>query len=73
MRVILNSYKEFEAEVIYEKTEKYFYGEVVGLPSNHSLTLEGASIKEIEQDFHEAIDDYLDLLEMAKEYDNIIK
>lgn len=50
-------YKEYRGSIEYSKDDDIFYGRVRDLSS--LLLYEGASIEELEKDFHETIDLYL--------------
>lgn len=52
-------YKDYIGSVEFSEEDQLFYGKVLGI---HSLiSYEGESAKELIQDFHEAVDDYLEL------------
>ena len=52
-------YKDYIGSVEFSEEDQIFYGKVLGI---HSLiSYEGESAKELIQDFHEAVDDYLEL------------
>lgn len=53
----LLSYKNYNGTVEYSKEDKCLYGKVIGLKS--LLSYEGDSVQELETDFHNVIDDYL--------------
>lgn len=50
-------YKGYCGTITYNAEEKFFYGKVLG--TTDSISYEGASLSELETDFHAAIDDYL--------------
>ena len=52
-------YKGYWAEVKYSNEDECFFGKVEGL-KNTSITFEGQTVKELQKDFKEAIDFYLD-------------
>ena len=52
-------YKDYIGSVEFSEEDQLFYGKVLGI---HSLiSYEGESAKELIQDFHDAVDDYLEL------------
>lgn len=51
-------YKNYNGTVEYSKEEKCLFGKVVGIKS--LLSYEGDSVQELEQDFQNVIDEYLD-------------
>lgn len=53
----LLSYKKYNGTVEYSKEEECLFGKVVGIKS--LLSYEGNSIQELEQDFKNVIDEYL--------------
>lgn len=53
----LMSYKKYNGTVEYSKEDKCLFGKVVGIKS--LLSYEGCSVQELEQDFKNAIDEYL--------------
>lgn len=54
----LLSYKNYNGTVEYSKEDNCLYGKVIGIKS--LLSYEGDSVKELEQDFQNAIDTYLE-------------
>lgn len=52
-------YKEYIGSVEFSEEDKVFYGKVLGIQS--LISYEGENAKELIQDFHFAIDDYLAL------------
>ena len=59
-------YKDYIGSVEFSEEDQLFYGKVLGI---HSLiSYEGESAKELIQDFHEAVDDYLELLKRNVKY-----
>ena len=53
----LLSYKNYNGTVEYSKEDKCLYGKVTGIKS--LLSYEGNSVKELETDFQNVIDEYL--------------
>jgi predicted HicB family RNase H-like nuclease len=51
-------YKEYQARVVFNDENKIFYGEVLGLKD--VVTFQSKSIKELEKEFRDSIDDYLE-------------
>ena len=54
-------YKGYVGSVEFSETDGVFYGKVQGIRS--LISYEGETAKELIQDFHEAVDDYLVLCE----------
>lgn len=54
----LLSYKNYNGTVEYSKEDNCLYGKVIGIKS--LLSYEGDSVKELEEDFQNAIDNYLE-------------
>ena len=52
-------YKGYHASIRYSDEDKLFVGEVIGI--NDSLGFHGSSVDELEQMFHQSIDNYLDM------------
>lgn len=63
MKVILKPYKGYKAELVYDREEKFFHGEVVDLASHIKIGIEGKTIEQAERDFHEAIEHLLEFEE----------
>ena len=60
-------YRGYTGSVVFEAEEKIFHGRVLGL-SSALIGFEGATVKEIEKDFQNAVDDYLNMCsEQGKE------
>ena len=51
-------YKGYVGSVEYSESDKLFFGKVQGIRS--LISYEGADIKKLIQDFHGAVDDYLE-------------
>lgn len=58
-------YKNYFGEVKYDDEAKIFHGEVVGL--RDIITFQGTSVDELEQEFHDSVDDYLAWCKKRKE------
>ncbi len=54
----LLSYKNYNGTVEYSKEDKCLFGKVIGIKS--LLSYEGDSVKELEEDFQNVIDTYLE-------------
>lgn len=54
----LLSYKNYNETVEYSKEDNCFFGKVIGIKS--LLSYEGDSVKELEQDFQNVIDTFLE-------------
>ena len=52
-------YKGYHASIRYSDEDKLFVGEVIGI--NDSLGFHGSSVDELEQMFHQSIDNYLEM------------
>ena len=50
-------YKGYHGSVEYSSDDKRFVGKVIGI--NDLIIFSGVSVKELEDEFHESIDDYL--------------
>jgi predicted HicB family RNase H-like nuclease len=51
-------YKGYEAIISFDDDARIFYGEVVGIKD--VITFQGSSVNELEEAFHDSVDDYLD-------------
>ena len=51
-------YKGYTGNVNFDAEDKVFHGRVLGITD--VIGFEGGSVSELEKDFHEAIDDYLE-------------
>jgi len=51
-------YKNYEAFVTYDEDARIFHGEVLHL--RDVITFQGESVNELEQAFHDSVDDYLE-------------
>lgn len=51
-------YKGYIGTVDYSEEDKCLFGKIAGMPKS-SITYEGTSVDELEEDFHNAVDDYL--------------
>ena len=56
-------YKGYTGEIIFDKESKLLHGRLIGLDSIHLVTFEGQDSEEIERAFHEAVDDYIEMLQ----------
>ncbi|MEW6186177.1 MAG: type II toxin-antitoxin system HicB family antitoxin [Thermodesulfobacteriota bacterium] len=60
-------YKGYSGSVVFDAEDKIFHGRVLGL-SSALIGFEGATVIEIEKDFQDAVEDYLNLCtEQGKE------
>ncbi len=59
-------YKEYWAEIKYSDEDKCFCGKVEGLKKD-TILFEGNSVKELKEDFENAIDSYLELCKKRNE------
>ena len=51
-------YKGYLGQVTYDDEVKIFHGEVIGLRKD-AITFQGKSVEELEQAFHDSVNDYL--------------
>jgi predicted HicB family RNase H-like nuclease len=51
-------YKGYYGDVVYDAEAKLFHGDVIN--TSDVITFQGNSVEEIDQAFHESVDDYLD-------------
>ena len=58
MKSGLMKYNGYRASIAYDDTDNIFIGEVLGITD--SLNFHGTSISELEQSFHDCIENYLD-------------
>lgn len=61
MKSDMMKYKGYRAAIAYDEDDKIFVGEVFGV--SDSLNFHGRSIDELEQSFHDCIDNYIELCE----------
>ena len=59
MKSDMMKYKGYRATIAYDEDDKIFVGEVFGVAD--SLNFHGTSISELEESFHNCIDNYIDL------------
>lgn len=57
-------YKDMIGSVHYSTEDEVFYGKIEGIED--SVGFEGASVEELKNSFHEAVEDYLELCEINK-------
>ncbi len=53
------SYKGFLGTLEVSKEDKCLYGKILGLPAKTLILYEGETYSELEEDFHNAVDDYI--------------
>ncbi|MBR4587985.1 MAG: type II toxin-antitoxin system HicB family antitoxin [Lachnospiraceae bacterium] len=58
MKNDMMKYKGYKASISYDEMDRIFVGEVFGI--SDSLNFHGSSIDELEQSFHNCIDNYID-------------
>ncbi len=51
------TYKGYFAKINFDERDNIFWGKVIGI--NDSITFEGETVKQLTEDFHNAIDHYL--------------
>lgn len=54
------TYQGLTARVEFDAEDSIFWGKVLGLPDHTSVTFEGQTVHELQQDFHRAVDFYLE-------------
>ena len=59
-------YKGYTGSIEYDVEDKIHYGKVLFTNKNHLVNYEAENIVELEEEFHKAVDDYL---EFCKEFD----
>ncbi len=59
MKSDMMKYKGYRATIAYDENDKIFVGEVFGITD--SLSFSGISISELEESFHNRINNYIDL------------
>ncbi len=57
----LLEYKDYMGTVEYSSSDNVLFGKVVGI--NGLVSYEGKSIEELQKDFEEAVDDYIEMCE----------
>jgi predicted HicB family RNase H-like nuclease len=70
------TYKGYHGSVEYSAPDRVFHGKVIGIRS--LISYEGADVDSLEQDFREAVEDYLELCERRgftpeKEYSGLFQ
>ena len=53
------SYKGYTARIEFSERDGIFWGKVLGLPPNTSISFEGDTVAQLTQDFHNAVDFYI--------------
>nr|WP_295772101.1 type II toxin-antitoxin system HicB family antitoxin [Rhodoferax sp.] len=53
------TYKGYTARIEFDEGDAIFWGKVLGLPANTSITFEGETVAQLTQDFHHAVDFYI--------------
>lgn len=53
------TYKGYRGSVEYSAADNILYGKIIGI--RDSISYEGTALKELEANFHDAVDDYLEL------------
>lgn len=53
-------YKDYVGKIEYDYEDDMYFGKVLG--TKHDVLFNGRSVKEAEEDFREAVDDYLDFI-----------
>jgi predicted HicB family RNase H-like nuclease len=57
----MKAYKGYSASLEYDSADQEFFGTVIGIKDVVHFT--GASVKELEQAFHDSVDAYLDFMQ----------
>ena len=52
------NYKDYIGSVFFSEEDGVFHGKIIGL--SDSISFEGESVKELTEDFHNAVDEYLE-------------
>jgi len=65
------NYKGYHGSVVFSNEDNVFYGKVIGI--NDRITFEGDSVVSLRKDFHDAVDEYIEICsqlgkEPEKEY-----
>lgn len=58
MELELTNYKNYKASIMYSEEDELFVGEVIGV--SDSLYFHGRSVEELEESFHNCIDNYME-------------
>ena len=53
-------YKGYTARIEFDEADGIFWGKVLGLPNHTSISFEGQTVEQLTNDFHQAIDFYID-------------
>lgn len=53
-------YKGYTGSIEYDAEDKIHYGQVLFTKKNHLVNYEAENIVELEEEFHKAVDDYLE-------------
>ncbi len=53
------TYKGYTARIEFDEADGIFWGKVLGLPANTSITFEGKTVAQLTQDFHNAVNFYM--------------
>jgi predicted HicB family RNase H-like nuclease len=54
------TYKGYAARVEFDARDAIFWGKVLGLPESVSITFEGETVAQLTDDFHHAVDFYIE-------------
>lgn len=54
------NYRGYTARVEFDEQDQIFWGKVLGLPASVSISFEGDTVAQLMQDFHRAIDFYIE-------------
>lgn len=60
----MNTYKGYTARIEFDPRDEIFVGRLVGIAD--IVSFHGASVKELKEAFHDAVDDYLEMSEKLK-------
>lgn len=64
-------YKGCTARIEFSENDGVFWGKVLGLPPSTSISFEGATVAQLTQDFHNAVDFYI--ADCANNGKNVLK
>ena len=53
-------YKGYTARIEFDEADGIFWGKVLGLPSHTNISFEGQTVDQLTNDFHQAIDFYIE-------------
>lgn len=57
-------YKGYKTKIVYSQEDDIYYGEVINI--NDSVSFHSENISTIEDEFHKAVDDYIELCKLIR-------